>query len=296
MRVALIGATGCGGRAVAAALTAAGDEVLAIARGQSAPWPAGVRVAACDRRDRERLAALLADFQADAVVDHVAYTHDDVTAVPPAARYVLVSSAVVYGPARLQPYHEGDLTEPADAFAAAKRSAEVAARACHGHVTCLRLGGLYGPGHAPLTPLGRDPELAGRLRRGEPILVPEDAGPLQPWFAADHGRLVAALVHHPAPPAVLNATGDEVLDWAALLGAWAAAADLPAPRLETRPAAALRALAPPHLAPFLDALWYPPLLDVRARARLLPDPTPFATGTRLTVAGERRWNARSPTR
>ncbi len=280
MRVAVLGATGCGGRAVCAALVARGDEVLAIARGQSAPWPPDVRPLACDRRDRPRLAAALAAFGADAVVDHVAYTPDDVNDVPIAARYLLVSSAVVYGPARDALYREDDPPRPEGPFAAAKRAAEVRAFERHGRVTCLRIGALYGPGHAPLTPFGRDPRLFDNLRRGVPLPVPAEARPLQPWFAGDHGRLVAALLHDPDPPPVRNAAGTELLGWEALLAAWAAAAGTPPPRIVVRPAAALRADAPPALAPFLDALWQPPQLDVPPHDAA----TPFAQGARLTLA------------
>jgi nucleoside-diphosphate-sugar epimerase len=197
---------------------------------------------------------------------------------------VLVSSAVVYGPAREAPYREDEAPRPAGPFAAAKRAAEVRAAERHGRVTCLRIGALYGPGHPPLTPFGRDPSLFDKLRRGLPLPVPAGAGPLQPWFAGDHGRLVADVLRDPDPPAVLNAAGPERLDWAALLAAWADAAGAPPPVIDVRPASDLRASAPAALAPFLDALWGPQTLDVTRLAARFERPTPFAEGARRTLA------------
>jgi len=270
--------------------------VLAVHRGRTAPAPAGVAGLWCDRHDVPGLRGSLAEFEPDAVVDHVAYSAADVSAALlalPASvkRYVLVSSAVVYGRARDRPYTEDDPPRPADTAARGKRAAERRTLARAPGPVCLRLGGLYGPGHAPMTPVGRDPTLFSRSRRERPVEVPRGAQPLQPWFSADHAQVVLAVLTAASPPRLLNAAGPERLDWPALLGAWAAAHGAPAPRCVPVEPRSLRARAPGWMRPFLGALWSPPLLDTTRLAALFdgrPPATPFAEGTRRTAAESRR--------
>lgn len=284
MRIAVLGGTGCGGRAVVAALRAGGHEVRSIARGLAGP--ADIE---CDRADGPRLAAALRAFGAEILVDHVAYAPAEVASALRAlgsGRYVLVSSAVVYGPGRPQPYDEDDDPQPVGAFAEAKYAAEQQALA-HRDAVVLRLGLLCGPGHAPLTPWGRDPDLAGRLASQEPLPVPVDDLPLlQPWHAADHGRAVATLATAAAPPRVLNLAGDVRLTWGGHLAACAAALGLPLPRCVPCPAAALVESAPPALRPFIDALLAPPALRTdRQRALDVGARTPLIAGYRAAFGG-----------
>jgi len=292
VRVALIGGTGCGGRAAAAALLAAGHDVLCVHREAGDLPPAGAVDAVCDRRDTARLAGVLASLSPEAVVDHAADGPSDVdlllSAVPEETRrYVLVGSAGVYGLARDRPYAEDDPPRPASDYMRARWAAEARAfpwAGCCRRVVRLRLGALYGPGHAPLTPLGRAPDLLDRLGRGEVVPVPADpAVRLQPWAARDHGRLVVALLEDPDPPEVLNVAGAELLSWEQVLAAWAAAVGAPPPRPEPLPAGELAARAPARLRPFLRELHRPPALDttlLAARYPALWPPTPFSTGVR----------------
>lgn len=295
-RVLVVGATGCGGRAVVEALRAAGHDVLGLARGRTAGPPPDL---VCDRHDTPTLRRLLRDFRPEVIVDHVAYTERDVRlllaeAPPDLHRYILIGSAVVYGPARGAPYDEGDPLRPRGPLAEGKRAAEDAARRWgHGEreAVCVRLGALYGPGHAPLTPWGRDPTLPDRLRRGEALPVPADDPPaLQPWFSADHGRLVAALAGAPTVPPALNAAGDERLSWADWLATWALVAGAPPPRLELLSTAELTRRAPPALRPFVADLLHPPVLRLDRLAALrratpaLRAPTPAAEGCARVLA------------
>ncbi len=274
-RVLILGGTGCGGRAAAAALRARGHTVVTVARGRADVAPDVL----CDRNQIKELHAVIQAARPDVIIDHVAYAPAEVEAVLSgfAGRHIFISSALVYGPARAEPYDEQSCVAPDGDFAVQKAAAEAVAQAAGAVV--LRIGGLYGPGQAPLTPAGRDPSLLDRLRRGEPMPVPRVGGRLQPWFSGDHGRLLAALVEHPDPPPVLNAAGDELLMWPEVLATWARAAGAPAP--ECVPTDDVG--APAYLRPFLEAILRPPQLNTSKCkgifSALLPW-TPFERGTR----------------
>ncbi len=303
MRTLVIGGTGCGGRALAAALTEAGHRVRLLSRGQTAhpPLPAGADHAVVDRHDAAALAAALDDFGPEFVVDQIAFTPADakglLAALPHGVRRVVtVSSAIVYegdpavrGGQVEAPHVENDpLAGPAaPPFAHDKAGADLAARRDPRGVV-LRLGLLFGPGHAPLTPLGRAPDLRERLRAGTPLPLPaDDAARLQPVFAADFADLVARLLAYPgALPSALNVTGGEQLDWRTWLSAWATAWGTPAPQIEPCSPAVLAHLAPPWLGRFLPALLAPPQLDTGRVRALFPEwrPTPTAEAVAATVA------------
>jgi nucleoside-diphosphate-sugar epimerase len=120
MRVAVIGGTGFIGRETVARLAARGAEVLVIHRGQTqAPLSEGVRTAEADRMDGEALAAILDDFRPETVIDVLAMTEAGTLPVlravsERAERYVLVSSADVYGNygGLIGKEHETPITRP----------------------------------------------------------------------------------------------------------------------------------------------------------------------------------------
>jgi len=266
-RVVVVGGTGCGGRAVVSALRRAGHQVLSIARGQNKPKPDVI----CDRHDEEELKKILSDFQPNVVVDHVAYSPQDVesllSSLPPSVhRYIFISSAMIYGSGGGSLYTESDTPHPEGMFAISKLGAETKARqwATQGRETIsLRLGWLYGPGHAPLTPLGRDPSLLKRLAQRETILLPlEDHPAIQPWFAEDHGSLISNLVCTKNPPEALNVAAEKRYSWRELMEAWAVAANCSSPRFERCSNEELTTRSPQALRPFLQALLNPPCLNV----------------------------------
>ncbi|RDH87626.1 MAG: hypothetical protein DIZ78_03415 [endosymbiont of Escarpia spicata] len=273
-RIAVIGSTGCGGRAVVNALRAAGHQVLGISRGESnSPAPDFIS----DRHNTGHLRQKLAEFQPQAVVDQIAYTEDDVTslieALPTSTRrYLFVSSAVVYGPGRDRAYRESDSPEPNGFFAEAKLAAENAALKWAGsgrESISLRLGGLYGPGHAPLTPFGRDPALPQHLNAQESFPIPtDDQSLLQPWFAADHGALIRDLISQPNLPALLNVAGDERFNWQTFMTTWSRSCGAPAPHFAYCSKEEIKARAPATLQPYLDALLHPPVMDLDRLHRL----------------------------
>ncbi|MBU0552789.1 sugar nucleotide-binding protein [Myxococcota bacterium] len=276
MRILVVGGTGGGGRAVVAAARAAGHEVAALARGRGdGPRPEII----CDRMSPE-LSARLTAFDPAVIIDHVGYRPEEIAhllaAKPPRARLIYISSAVVYGEGRPRPYTEADPPRPRGPFAQAKHAAEAAALA--GGAISLRLGALYGPGHAPLTPWGRDAGLLERLWAGAPLPAPLiDRPVIQPLFAGDLGRLIVDLLHRPDAPSILNVVGPEALSWRGLFEAWAAEIGAPAPQII--PAAPQALEVPAHVRPFLSALLDPPQLSGALLARTFGAPTtPFAAG------------------
>ncbi len=69
----MLGATGTIGRAVVAALVAAGHQPVALVRpGSAAPWPAGVTVVEAAATDASALQAALAEVAPDAVISCIA--------------------------------------------------------------------------------------------------------------------------------------------------------------------------------------------------------------------------------
>lgn len=271
-RIAVIGGTGCGGRAVAVKARLAGHTVLTIARGlDTGPAPDLV----CDRNDVERLTHGLSRFKPDVVLDHVAYTAKDAATLlrclPTSVKTLLqISSAVIYGPARERPYHPSEAPAPSTAFARGKLDAENIARDWAGgarRTVIARLGALYGPGHAPLTPWGRDPQLVTRLRAHELLELPEQGG-LQLWFSADHARSVLTLLDNDETTAHLaNCT---TTPWPEIFRIWALAIQSPPPPVELVCTERLASKAPPYLKPFLDALLNPPTLESRCERHTPP--------------------------
>jgi nucleoside-diphosphate-sugar epimerase len=307
VRTLIIGGTGCGGRALTAALTRAGHRVRVLARGQMPhpPLPPGADLVLVDRHELGALATVLDDFGPDFIVDQIAYDAADAESLlerlPPGVRRVItVSSAVVYegDPAARAgradaPHHEDDplVGQGAPAFARAKADADRAAGR-DPRSTVLRLGLLFGPGQAPLTPLGRAPDLRARLVAREALPVPADDPPrLQPLFAPDFAELVVRLLSATPDahvPDVLNVTGHDTLDWNAWLSTWAKALDAPAPHVEPCTPAELAHRAPPWLTRFLPALLAPPRLDTSRLQSRFPDwhPTPTVEAVRATVRAD----------
>ena len=100
MRVLLLGGTGFIGPRITAQLLSTGHEVGVIHRGHHHVPPGSVSLL-LDRRDRSRLAAALAAFHPEALIDMIAYTVTDVDVVLPALRQhlrhvTLISSGDVY--------------------------------------------------------------------------------------------------------------------------------------------------------------------------------------------------------
>ena len=137
---------------------------------------------------------------------------------------VYVSTTGVYGDTRGQPVTEDSPVSPANERARRRVAAEDAAKAwCAGHgVRCvvLRVAGIYGPGRLPLD----------RLRRGEPALRPEDAGPGNRIHVDDLVTTCVAAIERPVQGA-FNVTDGDTSSTTVFLQRVAALAGLPPPPL-----------------------------------------------------------------
>jgi nucleoside-diphosphate-sugar epimerase len=140
------------------------------------------------------------------------------------AALLYMSTTGVYGDSRGQPVTEDSPVAPANDRSRRRVAAEVAARAwCAAHdVRCvvLRVPGIYGPGRLPLE----------RLRRGEPALLPEDAGPGNRIHVDDLAAACVAALERPVH-GVFNVSDGNPATTTEFLQRTAALAGLPPPPL-----------------------------------------------------------------
>ena len=147
------------------------------------------------------------------------------------AAFVYLSTTGVYGDARGARVDEASPTAPGNDRARRRLDAESASRewcAARGvRWVCLRVPGIYGPHRLPLE----------RLRRGEPALRPEDAGPGNRIHVDDLVAACVAALERPVDGVINVGDGDHA-STTVYLQRVAALAGLPAPRLVGRDEAA----------------------------------------------------------
>lgn len=216
------------GRAALPALAAAGHRVFGLRRELVAHPPDGLVPLHGDLHAPDELDPL-PEVQGCVVTltpdtrDLVGYQHTYVHALanlhallegqgtesnPPVERVVFVSSTAVYGQHEGQLVDETDSTSPSRFNGAVMVRAERLALSARWPTTVARLAGIYGP--------GRD-RLLRKVRQGTPST--------DRWTNRIHRDDAAAavvhLLHHDAPPRVVNvadtepATNREVLTWLA---------------------------------------------------------------------------------
>ena len=143
------------------------------------------------------------------------------------AAFVYLSTTGVYGDTRGERVDESSPTVPGSERARRRLDAESAARdwcAARGvRWVSLRVPGIYGPHRLPLD----------RLRRGEPALRPEDAGPGNRIHVDDLVSACVAALDRPVGGVINVGDGDHA-STTVYLQRVAALAGLPAPRLVTR--------------------------------------------------------------
>lgn len=125
------------------------------------------------------------------------------------ARFILASTANVYGFGP-QPFAEEDPIAPeSSAYAASKVAAETAAWRYRGDfdVAVLRLGAPYGPGQQATRMI---PAIAGKVRRGEPVQLNNAAGNprITPTYVGDLVAILERLALMPGSR-MLNVAGPE---------------------------------------------------------------------------------------
>ena len=267
----IVGGAGLIGRALAPALLERGLVPVAVSRHAPPPGvlPEGAIHLCADRRELPARIASGAVFAG--AVEILAEGPEEVAPLLAAlgenARFVAIGSAAVFGGAAAKTsFAESDLPVPLTPPMRRKVELErlVAAQSSSGRgATLLRIAYPYGPGHGPLTPLGRDRGLFAALQSGAAVdwVTANAFAPLQPLWVDDLARGIAALLCQPVKPRPLyHVAGPATLDWDAYLAALLRG--LPAAAVARHSVEALGRLRPEAawLAGYLTAS---PLLDDR---------------------------------
>ncbi len=224
MRVLIIGGTGLTGMPLARRLSGAGHKVFIISRG-NLPQPISlpVQYLTADRFNSDSLLPVLDTVAPEIVIDQFAFSGahiDQIASVHPKC-HVVCSTAAVLGEG-LNLDEQTALAPPGTAYLSVKIELEQRARECGAII--MRPAYLYGPGHHPLTVLGRDNNLADRIRSGETIDLPGDGSlPLQPTYAKDYAAAVEAVLNIPDPSPLYHIGGTPTT-WKGWLQAIASAA------------------------------------------------------------------------
>ncbi len=297
--VLIVGGAGLIGRFVAHRAAAAGLRPLVVARSPAAP---GVLPPEAEhlQLDRRALPRAMRDWPPGplGVVEVLAEGPEEISPLLTATarcpgRFIAIGSASVLGRMpRGRRYSEGAVPAPHTEAMERKRTVERLLAEVHrrGRTTLtLRCAYPYGPGHGPMTPLGRDLRLFEKLDRHREIQWIERGAlsPIQPLWAGDLARAIVALLTRAERPGPLyNIAGPRVLSWWKYVevlarGRW------PQSNLVASPLSELLARNP-------DAWW---LRDYLPHAPLLDDSLlrreVFACETRLdeTVEGWAEWCA-----
>jgi len=233
-------------------------EVLAVVRSAASAEPlraAGTRVLQVDLDVAGPATEALADAADGAAIAYLAPPPESGATDPRLARFLAalgtahpavllyMSTTGVYGDAAgalvTEEWPPAPATERARRRVDAERAASAWCAARGVRCVILRVPGIYGPHRLPLE----------RLRRGEPAIRPEDAGPGNRIHVDD---LVAACIVALDRPArgIFNATDGDHSSTTEFLQATAELAGLPAPRLLTREEAQSR--ISPGLLEFLN--------------------------------------------
>lgn len=189
MRVAVIGATGHIGSYLVPMLVSAGHEVLALSRGQHAPYHDApeweqVRRVTVDREAEDRdgfFGRRVCDLDSDAVIDLVCFTPESarqlVDALNGSATYLLHCGTVwVHGTAETVPVREEEARAAFGSYGTNKAAIErlLLEQARDGvPATVLHPGHISGPGWNLINPAGNlDLEVWRRLSAGEQLALP----------------------------------------------------------------------------------------------------------------------------
>lgn len=162
------------------------------------------------------------------------------------AVFVYISTTGVYGDTAGAVVDEHTPVAPANARSRRRVAAEALATAwCAGRdVRCvvLRVPGIYGPNRLPLD----------RLRRGEPVLRPDEAGPGNRIHVDDLVAAIVAAIDRPAAQGIFNVGDGDHSSTTVYLQETARAAGLPEPALVSRAEASTR-MTPGMLAFLLES-------------------------------------------
>jgi nucleoside-diphosphate-sugar epimerase len=190
MRIVVIGGSGHVGTYLVPRLVAAGHEVVNVSRGDREPYQPHAAWSRVQKVTLDRAAAeargefgpAIAALSPDAVVDMICFTEASgrqlVEALAGRVQHLVVCATVwVHGPSRVVPTTEDEARRPFGDYGVNKAALEaylLREARLHGlPATVMHPGHIVGPGWVPLNPAGNfDPEVYGRLARGEEVVLP----------------------------------------------------------------------------------------------------------------------------
>ncbi len=220
MRVLIIGGTGSFSTRVTELAVQRGHEVMVVSRGlRPLAGHLPVRRLNTERAELRTQAALLAQFDPEAVVDSICFepeqAEDLVALFPSARRVVLISSVDVYGEAvGGMPVTEERTTTPVTAYAKGKAACERAVLEGLGaRATVFRPSHILGRTFLTTSLWGRSPYLVDRIRKGKAIPAIDGGRNLMtPVYALDAAHwVVESFGREEADGEIFNATGGETI-------------------------------------------------------------------------------------
>jgi nucleoside-diphosphate-sugar epimerase len=231
MKILFIGGTGLISSACSDLVLERGHELFLMNRSASAkiPMPAGAIVLQADvHADETHLAALLAGYRFDVVVDWIAFTADDIERDIRLFRgqtdqFVFISSASAYQkpPQNYLVTEETPLENPFWQYSRDKIACEErlmqATRDEGFPVTIIRPSLTYGPTQIALSVNSwQHPwTVIDRMKRGQKVIIPGDGTSL--WVMTWHGDFAKGLVglfgNESAIGEAFQITSDQVLSW-----------------------------------------------------------------------------------
>ncbi len=224
MKIALLGAGGQLGSAIAAALeTAGGHDVVPVPRRR------------LDLEDPTAIAGAMRDIAPDAIINTAGYHNVDEAEGRPGlahrvnvlsvaelaaaaeragARLLHVSTDYVFGggPARHEPIGEDAPAAPLNIYGTSKALGDALAREIHPEGCILRVASLFGAG-APGRPAANFVETTLRLAREKGALRVVGDQEMSPTCTADVSRAVAALVAESIPGGNYHAVNSGSVTW-----------------------------------------------------------------------------------
>jgi nucleoside-diphosphate-sugar epimerase len=218
MRVVVIGATGHVGTYLVPRLAEAGHEVIAVTRGQSAPYRPhaawqSVQMVQIDRSAEEAAGTFtrkIVELEPDVVIDMICFTLESsrnlVESLRGRVRHLLHCGTIwVHGPSVVVPTTEEEPRRPFGNYGIRKAQIEAylldESRRSGLPVTILHPGHIVGPGWPPLNPVGHfDLSVFETLARGEELALPNIGMETVHHVHADDvaQAFVRALVHRNA--------------------------------------------------------------------------------------------------
>ena len=191
MRVVVLGATGHIGTYLIPRLVEAGHTVVALSRGQRAPYRLDgawtfVQRETVDRQAEEQAGTFgprIRALRPDVVIDLICFGEDSARQLVEALQgdiqhFLHCGTLWVHGPTEVAPTTEDQPRKPFGDYGVHKAAIEAylldQARRAGFPATVLHPGHIVGPGWSPVNPQGHlDPAVFSRLAAGEPVALPD---------------------------------------------------------------------------------------------------------------------------